>query len=78
VNKVEVAYTVWARAARAITCAAPARRVETGQCKVAAEISNAGYQCAFWPDDGHPFIPSRNMLGTDTFEHSACKSARDP
>ena len=27
---------------------------------------------------GIPFIPSRNMLGTDTLKHSACKVVEDP
>jgi glutaconate CoA-transferase, subunit A len=27
---------------------------------------------------GIPFIPARNLLGTDTFARSACKTARDP
>jgi len=46
---------------------------------VVAEISNGGYQWRFLAGMmGLPFIPARNMLGTDTFERSACKAARDP
>ena len=53
--------------------------MESGQVKVAAEISNAGYQWRFLAGMmGIPFIPSRTMLGTDTFKHSACKVATDP
>ena len=55
------------------------RAVETGQCKVVAEISNAGYQWRFLAAMmGVPFIPSRNMLGTDTLKKSCCKVVRDP
>lgn len=77
VNKVEVAYT-FGHELRGLSPAGR-RAVETGQCKVAAEISNAGYQWRFLAGMmGLPFIPSRNMLGTDTFEHSACKTVLDP
>jgi 3-oxoacid CoA-transferase subunit A/glutaconate CoA-transferase subunit A len=27
---------------------------------------------------GLPFIPGRNLLGTDTFKYSSCKSVKDP
>jgi len=55
------------------------RAVESGRVKVVAEISNAGYQWRFLAGMmGVPFIPARNMAGTDTFRKSACKLARDP
>lgn len=77
VNKVEVAYA-FGHELRGLS---PAGRhaVETGQCKVAAEISNAAYQWRFLAGMmGIPFIPSRNMLGTDTWTYSACKVVEDP
>jgi 3-oxoacid CoA-transferase subunit A/glutaconate CoA-transferase subunit A len=44
-----------------------------------SEISNAGYQWRFLAGMmGIPFIPARNMLGTDTLKRSACKVAVDP
>jgi glutaconate CoA-transferase subunit A len=77
VNKVEVAYT-FGHELRGLSPAGR-RAVETGQCQVIAEISNAGYQWRFLAGMmGIPFIPSRNMLGTDTFAHSSCKMAKDP
>ena len=77
VNKVEVAYT-FGHELRGLSPAGR-RAVETGQCQVVAEISNAGYQWRFLAGMmGIPFIPSRNMLGTDTFAHSSCKMAKDP
>jgi len=55
------------------------RMVERGHCKVVAETSNAGYQWRFLAAMmGLPFIPSRNLLGTDTFAHSSCKMVVDP
>ena len=55
------------------------RSVQTGQCKVVAETSNAGYQWRFLAGMmGLPFIPSRNLLGTDTLKHSSAKVVRDP
>jgi acyl CoA:acetate/3-ketoacid CoA transferase alpha subunit len=55
------------------------RMVESGKCKVIAETSNAGYQWRFLAGMmGLPFIPARNLLGTDTFVHSSCKSVKDP
>ena len=77
VNKVEVAYA-FGHELRGLSPAGR-RAVETGQCEVVAEISNAGYQWRFLAGMmGIPFIPSRNMLGTDTFTHSACKVGVDP
>jgi 3-oxoacid CoA-transferase subunit A/glutaconate CoA-transferase subunit A len=77
VNRIEVAYA-FGHELRGLS-AAGRRAVETGQCRVVAEISNAGYQWRFLAGMmGIPFIPSRNMLGTDTLRHSACKVATDP
>jgi acyl CoA:acetate/3-ketoacid CoA transferase alpha subunit len=77
VAKVEVAYA-FGHELRGLSPAGR-RAVESGQCKVAAEISNAGYQWRFLAGMmGIPFIPSRNMLGTDTLKRSACKVATDP
>ncbi len=77
VNRVEVAYA-FGHELRGLSPAGR-RAVETGQCRVVAEISNAGYQWRFLAGMmGIPFIPSRNMLGTDTLKHSACKVATDP
>jgi acyl CoA:acetate/3-ketoacid CoA transferase alpha subunit len=77
VSKIEVAYA-FGHELRGLSPAGR-RAIETGQCKVVAEISNAGYQWRFLAGMmGIPFIPSRNMLGTDTLEYSSCKVARDP
>lgn len=77
VGRVEVAYA-FAHELRGLSPAGR-RAIETGRCRVVAEISNAGYQWRFLAGMmGIPFIPSRNMLGTDTFKRSACKVARDP
>jgi acyl CoA:acetate/3-ketoacid CoA transferase alpha subunit len=55
------------------------RAVESGQVKVIAETSNGAYQWRFLAGMmGIPFIPARNLLGTDTFARSSCKMARDP
>jgi acyl CoA:acetate/3-ketoacid CoA transferase alpha subunit len=55
------------------------RAVESGQVKVAAEISNGGYQWRFLAGMmGIPFIPVRNLVGTDTFAKSSAKQIRDP
>ncbi len=77
VDRIEVAYA-FAQELRGLSPAGR-RAVETGACRVIGEISNAGYQWRFLAGMlGIPFIPSRNMLGSDTFTHSACKAARDP
>jgi acyl CoA:acetate/3-ketoacid CoA transferase alpha subunit len=55
------------------------RAVESGQVQVVAEISNGGYQWRFLAGMmGIPFIPVRNLMGTDTFEKSSAKRVRDP
>ena len=77
VNKVEVAYS-FGHELRGLSPAGR-RAVESGKCKVVAEISNAGYQWRFLAAAmGVPFIPSRNLMGTDTFEKSSAKTVRDP
>ena len=55
------------------------RAVESGQVKVVAEISNGGYQWRFLAGMmGIPFIPVRNLVGTDTFKKSSAKQVLDP
>jgi acyl CoA:acetate/3-ketoacid CoA transferase alpha subunit len=77
VNKVEVAYA-FGHELRGLSPASR-RMVESGQCKVVAETSNAGYQWRWLAAMmGLPFIPSRNLLGTDTGDYSSCKVVTDP
>jgi len=77
VNKVEVAYS-FGHELRGLSPASR-RAVETGKCKVIGEISNAGYQWRFLAAMmGVPFIPTRVMLGTDTFNQSCAKIINDP
>lgn len=77
VDRIEVAYA-FGHELRGLSPASR-RAVQTGQCRVVAEITNAGYQWRFLAGMmGLPFIPSRNMLGTDTLKHSSAKVVRDP
>ena len=77
VNRVEVAYS-FGHELRGLSPASR-RMVESGRCKVVAETSNAGYQWRFLAGMmGLPFIPSRNLLGTDTGKYSSCKVVKDP
>jgi 3-oxoacid CoA-transferase subunit A/glutaconate CoA-transferase subunit A len=77
VNKVEVAYS-FGHELRGLSPASR-RMVEGGHCKVVAETSNAGYQWRWLAAMmGLPFIPSRNLLGTDTGGYSSCKVVKDP
>jgi len=77
VNKVEVAYS-FGHELRGLSPSSR-RAVETGKCKVTGEISNAGYQWRFLAAMmGLPFIPTRVMLGTDTFNKSSAKIVQDP
>jgi glutaconate CoA-transferase, subunit A len=77
VNQVEVAYA-FGHEIRGLSPASR-RMVESGRCKVTAEISNAGYQWRFLAASmGVPFVPARTMLGTDTFEKSSAKVVKDP
>ncbi|MEA3342397.1 MAG: CoA-transferase [Chloroflexota bacterium] len=77
VSKVEVAYS-FGHELRGLSPAGR-RAIESGTCKVVAEISNAAYQWRFLAAAmGVPFITSRNLLGSDTFAKSSAKIARDP
>ncbi len=77
VNKVEVAYS-FGHELRGLSPSSR-RAVETGKCKVIGEISNAGYQWRFLAAMmGLPFIPTRVMLGSDTFNRSSAKVVEDP
>jgi len=77
VTRMEVAYS-FAHELRGLSPAGR-RAVESGQCKVVAELSNAAYQWRFLAAAmGLPFIPARDMLGTDTFKHSSAKVVKDP
>ncbi len=77
VNKLEVAYGC-GHELRGLSRASR-RMVEGNQCKVIAETSNAGYQWRWLAGMmGLPFIPSRNLLGTDTGKYSSCKIVKDP
>ena len=77
VNNVEVAYS-FGHELRGLSPASR-RAVETGKCKITGEISNAGYQWRFLAAMmGLPFIPTRVLLGTDTFKQSSAKVIEDP
>lgn len=77
VSEIEVAYT-FGHEIRGLSPASR-RAVESGKVKVCSEISNAGYQWRFLAGMmGVPFIPTRNMLGTDTLEKSSAKVIEDP
>ncbi|MFH1228308.1 MAG: CoA-transferase [Planctomycetota bacterium] len=77
VDRVEVAYS-FGHELRGLSPAGR-RAVESGKCKVVAEISNAGYQWRFLAGAmGVPFMPTRNLMGTDTFKKSSAKIVRDP
>jgi acyl CoA:acetate/3-ketoacid CoA transferase alpha subunit len=55
------------------------RNVESGKCTIAAESSNGGLQWRFLAGMmGIPFIPSRNLLGSETGSASSCKVITDP
>ena len=77
VDRVEAAYS-FGHELRGLS---PSSRmmVQSGQCKVVAETSNAGYQWRWLAAMmGLPFIPSRTLLGTDTGRYSSCKVVKDP
>lgn len=77
VEKVETAYS-FGHELRGLSPASR-RAVESGKCKVVAEISNAGYQWRFLAGMmGIPFIPARILAGTDTFRRSSAKIVRCP
>jgi acyl CoA:acetate/3-ketoacid CoA transferase alpha subunit/acyl CoA:acetate/3-ketoacid CoA transferase beta subunit len=76
-DKVEVAYS-FGHELRGLSPASR-RAVETGKCMVTGEISNAGFQWRFLAAMmGLPFIPTRVMLGTDTFARSSAQTMVDP
>lgn len=77
VKEVEVAYS-FGHELRGLSPASR-RKVQNGECKVVAEITNAAYQWRFLAGMmGIPFIPARNMMGTDTFEKSSAKMVKCP
>lgn len=77
VNKVEPAYS-FGHELRGLSPAGK-RMVESGEVKIAAEISNAGYQWRFLAGMmGLSFIPARTLLGTDTLKYSSFKTVKDP
>jgi acyl CoA:acetate/3-ketoacid CoA transferase alpha subunit len=77
VDRVEVAYT-FGHELRGLSPASR-RAVETGSCRVVGEVSNAVFQWRFLAAMmGIPFMPARNLLGTETLEHSPAKVVADP
>ena len=77
VDEIEVAYT-FGHELRGLSKASR-RAAQTGRLKVVGETSNAGYQWRFLAGMmGLPFIPARNLLGTDTLAHSSAKVIDDP
>jgi 3-oxoacid CoA-transferase subunit A/glutaconate CoA-transferase subunit A len=77
VDRIEVAYA-FGHELRGLSPASR-RVVESGGCRVVAETSNAGYQWRFLAAMmGIPFMPSRNLLGTDTLKRSSAKVVQDP
>jgi acyl CoA:acetate/3-ketoacid CoA transferase alpha subunit len=77
VDEIEAAYT-FGHELRGLSPASR-RAVHTGRLKVVSETSNAGYQWRFLAGMmGVPFIPARNLLGTDTLSHSSAKVIDDP
>ena len=77
VDRIEVAYS-FGHELRGLS-AAGRHAVESGKVRVVAETSNAGYQWRFLGGMmGVPFIPARNLLGTDTLKYSSAKVVKDP
>jgi len=77
ISKVEVAYAFGHELRGLSACGR--RAVESGQVQVVAELSNAAYQWRFLAGMmGIPFIPVRNLAGTDTFAHSSAIQVTDP
>lgn len=77
ISQVEVAYCFGHELRGLSKCGRNA--VESGKVKVVSEISNAGHQWRFLGGMmGVPFIPTRTMLGSDTFHHSSAKIVEDP
>jgi acyl CoA:acetate/3-ketoacid CoA transferase alpha subunit len=77
ISKVEAAYS-FGHELRGLSPAGR-RAVESGKVEVVAETSNAGYQWRFLGGMmGVPFVPARNLLGTDTLKYSSAKVVTDP
>jgi acyl CoA:acetate/3-ketoacid CoA transferase alpha subunit len=77
VEKVECAYS-FGHELRGLSPAGR-RAVESGKVQVVAEISIGAYQWRFMAGMmGVPFMPVRNLMGTDTFAKSSAKQVRDP
>jgi 3-oxoacid CoA-transferase subunit A/glutaconate CoA-transferase subunit A len=77
VDRVEVAYA-FGHELRGLSPASR-RAVESGRCRVVAELSNAAYQWRFLAAAmGLPYVPARVLLGTDTFDRSSAKVLEDP
>ncbi|MEZ0290498.1 MAG: CoA-transferase [Sulfolobales archaeon] len=77
VSRVEVAYA-FGHELRGLSPAGR-RAVESGKVKIVSEWSNAAFQWRFKAAAmGLPFIPTRIMMGTDTFRKSSAKVIRDP
>ena len=77
VDEIEAAYT-FGHELRGLSPASR-RAVHEGRLKVVSETSNAGYQWRFLAGMmGIPFMPARNLLGTDTLSHSSAKVIDDP
>jgi 3-oxoacid CoA-transferase subunit A/glutaconate CoA-transferase subunit A len=77
VDRIEVAYA-FGHEMRGLSPASR-RALKEGKVRVVAETSNAAYQWRFLAGMmGLPFIPSRNLLGTDTLEYSSAKVVNDP
>jgi 3-oxoacid CoA-transferase subunit A/glutaconate CoA-transferase subunit A len=77
VDRAEVAYA-FGHELRGLSPAGR-RAVETGRCRVVAETSNASFQWRFLAAAmGLPFMVSRTLMGTDTFEKSSARVVTDP
>lgn len=77
VTEVEAAYS-FGHETRGLAPASR-RKIEGGECKVVAEASNGMLQWRFLAAMmGIPYIPSRVMAGTGTFEKSSAKIVEDP
>ena len=77
VDRVECAYS-FGHELRGLSPAGRAA-AESGRVRVAAELSNAGFQWRFKAAAmGLSFFPARVMLGTDTLRYSSAKVVEDP
>jgi acyl CoA:acetate/3-ketoacid CoA transferase alpha subunit len=77
VSEVEVAYS-FGHEARGLAPASR-RKIESGEAEVVAEASNAALQWRFLAAMmGVPFLPTRILAGTDTYEKSSAKRVEDP